>query len=289
MGVFTAKANNKKAPADGEYEKAPTGTHPAVCVAILDMGTQVQEFQGKKTDQHRLFFVWELVTEQMKGGNNHVVGIDLTLSLNEKAKLRQWIEARRGEKIVDGTDYDASDELGKPCLLTVANNDAGYPKVNGMSGIPKGLVVGAATYTPIVRTLEDYIADGAVTLPEWIPWLYGESLTDHIMRCKEFNGIIPKQPKSTLGDGSPTGGVGTPKSGPPKKKIENKATNPAPRKWWLDTDPNGDGQPVELEETAIVEMAMAKKFNPNVAVVAPDGSDEWAPVATAIPATAVPF
>lgn len=172
------------------FEKAPAGNHPAVLVAIVDMGTQSNEFGGKQTWQRRAYFIWELVSAKMSGtkDRNHLIGIDLTVSLNEKAKLRQWIEARKAKKMPEGANYDILKELGQPCLLNVVLNASGYPKVNGVSAIPAGLTVPAAQHQPFSWSLEDYEKEGTIELPEWVEtqWLYGEPISAHIRRCKEI-------------------------------------------------------------------------------------------------------
>lgn len=184
MGAWVQKATSK----GGEFEKPPVGNHPAVLVAIIDMGCQEQEYQGNVTYPHRAFFVWELVTEKMSGttGRNHLIGIDLTVSLNLKAKLRQWIEARVGKQMPEDAEYDIAKELGKPCLLDVIANKKGYSVVNGMKGVPKGLVVGAPQNTPVSVTLDEFRA--GTPIPEWLPYLYGEPLADVINRCEEITG-----------------------------------------------------------------------------------------------------
>jgi hypothetical protein len=181
--------NQKVNSGKGEgFEKAPIGNHPAVLVAIIDMGKQEQEYGGNVTYPHRAFFVWELVTEKMSGTKerNHLIGIDLTVSLNEKAKLRQWIEARVGKKMPDDAEYDISKELGQKCLLDVIANKKGYPVVNGMKAVPKGLAFPAHQNAPIAITLDDF-KTGAVTIPDWVPYLYGEHLADVIRRCEELS------------------------------------------------------------------------------------------------------
>lgn len=189
MSVWKQQAKSK---GDGDgFEKPPPGNHPAVLVAIIDMGTQKNDFQGKVNWQRRAFFVWELVLEKQAGfrDRNHVIGIDLTISLNEKARLRQWIEARVGKAIPEGHEYDITAELGKPCLLNVVTTKSGHSKVDGMKGIPKGMTVAPAQNTPFLWSLDEMPDDTAkLTLPDWLPYLYGEPLTAHILRCKEVTG-----------------------------------------------------------------------------------------------------
>lgn len=179
----------------GAFAKAPAGNHPAVLVAIVDMGTQKNDFQGQTKWQHRAFFVWELVAEKQEGTDkNHVIGIDLTLSLNDKATLYKWIAARLGKPVPDGEDYDLSKELGQPCLLNVTEKN-GYPKVSGVSAVPKGFAVPAPQHQPYSWHLSQ-AADGLVNIPDWIPYLYGKPIGDHIKQSRELGG--DQQPTGAL-------------------------------------------------------------------------------------------
>lgn len=165
----------------GDFEKAPPGNHPAVLIGLIGMGIQENEFGGEKTRQRRAMFVWELVTEKNKAGGSFIIGIDLTVSLNEKAKLRQWIEARTGKPMPEGHEYDLSKELGKPCMLNVTEKN-GYPKVAGMAAVPKGFTVPAPTRQPFIWDVDQIDANGHFELPSWVPYLYGEPLSEHIKR-----------------------------------------------------------------------------------------------------------
>ena len=173
----------------GGGEKAPVGNHIAVCVAIVDMGTQKSDYQGQARWARRAYFAWELVNEPnsaYKSGRNHVIGIDLNVSLNEKAKLRKFIEARVGKAIPEGVEYDISQELGKPCMLNVVDNGKGYPNVDNVSGIPKGFTVAKPFFEPFLFSLDDVENGNVPTFPDWLPWLYGEKLADVVAQCREL-------------------------------------------------------------------------------------------------------
>lgn len=188
MSAWTQTA--KKGGGDQGFEKPPAGNHLAVLVAIVDMGTQtVSGFQGAPDkDQHRAYFVWELVACKTSSGvANHVIGIDLNLSLNEKAKLRKWIEARTGKVIPDGADYNVLSELGQPCLLNVVMKGE-YPKVEGVAGVPAGIPVPAAQLKPFAWSLDDYRKTNTIDLPHWLPYFYGNPIADAIRGCKELKG-----------------------------------------------------------------------------------------------------
>lgn len=178
MSAWKQRASSR---GDGEgFAKAPPGNHPAALVAIVDLGDQKNEYKGVETVQRRAFFCWELVLEKVPGtSRNHLVGIDLTVSLNEKAKLRQWIEAWRGKKLADGEEYDISVLLGKKCLLNVEEKN-GYPKVSGVAAVPRGMAVPEPQTKPFLWGCEKIEEEGGINLPDWLPYLYGESLKTHI-------------------------------------------------------------------------------------------------------------
>ncbi|HYH67427.1 MAG TPA: hypothetical protein VD866_22200 [Urbifossiella sp.] len=190
MGAFTAKATS----GSGGTEKAPAGNHPAILVAIVDMGTQQTEYQGTQKWQRRGYFVWELVTEKVSGtkDRNHVIALDLAISLNEKAKLRKFIESRTGKKIEEGAELDVDTELGQKCLLGVVSNAKGYPRVETVSAVPKGLPFPEPQTKPFAITLAEF--RGGTPIPDWVPYLFGEPLADVIARCKEIAGDPATRP-----------------------------------------------------------------------------------------------
>ncbi len=177
----------------GKTEKPPVGNHLAILVGIFDMGKQLDDFDpAKPWWQWRAYFVWELAGEQIAGtSKNHVIAIDLSMSTGKKSKLRQFVEARTGKALVAG-DFDPLSELGQACFLNVvANGD--YTKVGTVAAVPKGVPIPKPTYTPVALTLDEFKA--GKPLPEWVPWLYGNPLEDHIRASQEMGGAKPKPRK----------------------------------------------------------------------------------------------
>lgn len=181
----------------GGAVKAPAGNHLAVLVGLFDLGHQLDDFDPAKSKwQHRAFFVWELVGEKVAGTDkNHLIGIDLTLSLNEKAKLRRWIEARTGKPIQDGATFDPTTELGKPCMLNVVEKN-GYPKVDGVAAVPAAFLksLPPAGYAPVAVRLDEFQA--GTPIPEWCPYLYGSPLAEHVRASREIGGAKPTPKKN---------------------------------------------------------------------------------------------
>jgi hypothetical protein len=183
----------------GDYKIPPAANHPSRMVAMVDLGTQVDKIEGKK--QRRASCVWELVAEKDENfpmdDRNYLVSIDLNVNIgNEKCKLRQWIEARVGKKFPPNTDYDITKELGQPCLLNITHHttSAGrtYPKIIGLSAVPRGMTVPPAKRQPFLWCLDDAPSDGSEPqLPDWLPRLYGKKLADVIAECEEYKSEGP--------------------------------------------------------------------------------------------------
>ncbi|QJW98613.1 phage replication initiation protein, NGO0469 family [Frigoriglobus tundricola] len=179
----------------GKAEKAPAGNHLAILVGLIDMGRQWQEpFNATKDKGYwawRAYFVWELTEERIAGtGTNHVIAIDLSHSTNEKSKLRKWVEARTGRPLVE--PFDPTTELGQACLLNVVMK-GDYPRVEGMAALPKGFAVPRPTYPVTAVSLAEFRAGTPV--PEWVPYLFGSPLEDHIRACEQIGGQRPRSRK----------------------------------------------------------------------------------------------
>lgn len=196
---FTATASK----GEGGFEKAPPGNHPAVLVGIIDLGEQWEEPFNSKPDPtsgkvqkakwvRKVYYVYELVTKKRAGmAGNHLIAIDLTFSMNEKAKLRKWVEARLGKTLPDGAEYDVTQELGQPVLLNVKEKN-GYPRIDGVSGVPEGLSVPAPHFKPAAWVLDPAKLS---EVPGWVPYLYGRKITDVIRDSRQIKGERKAQPE----------------------------------------------------------------------------------------------
>src|SRR5512138_3838349 len=125
----------------GEFKQAPTGTHMARCIRLIDLGTQHGDYQGQPTVKNQVLITWELPAETMDDGKPFTVSHFYTNSLNEKATLRHHLEAWRGRQFSDeeAKRFDLMTILGKPCMVTVIANDKGRSKVSAVSATPKGM------------------------------------------------------------------------------------------------------------------------------------------------------
>ncbi len=180
----------------GEYktENPSEDTHDARIVALIDLGTHKESFQGgDEKEKHQCLVAFEL-DEEMTGmrGVNHVVAVRYTMSFNEKASLRQLAEA----VLNDGKKYSEADIdyellLGQPCTVQISHvkkqtekGERTYGRVGMIAAVPKKHR--ERMFRP-KRTLSTwYVGDDRSLLPDWLPRIYGEKVEDVIARCLEL-------------------------------------------------------------------------------------------------------
>jgi len=167
--------------------QAPPGLHPAVLVALIDLGTQAEEYDHKVRQVPRALFVWELVAEPRPAGSSLplVAHREFTVSMHENAALRKCVQGRLGRTLTDGEDYSIDRELGQPCFLSIVT-DRDYTKIDTVAAVPRGVTVPPATVGPLLWRIHEY-ANGKTVFPPWIPsHVYGVPLLERIKGCKEL-------------------------------------------------------------------------------------------------------
>ena len=130
---FTANTSSKS------FENPEPGTYPAVCIRLIDMGTQTTEWKGEKKSAHKVKIVFEL-SEKMTDGRPFISMRDFTVSLHEKSALRGFLAGWRGRDFNDEElkGFDAKNLLGKGCLISLVQNGE-YINVTTASKLPKGM------------------------------------------------------------------------------------------------------------------------------------------------------
>ena len=169
------------------FEVPPSGNHPGVLIAIIDLGTQNSEYQGVKREAHEIFMCWEL-TDQIVSGTkdrHHLIGKRFTYSFHSKAGLRQLIEKWRGRAYKDDDELNPIDMLGKPCLVNVSNSqkeDRIFAKFEGVGPLPKSMTCPPAQHKVVAWEVES----GDIKALEWLPWCYGSKIADIVMDSPEW-------------------------------------------------------------------------------------------------------
>ncbi len=192
-----------------DYIPPPAGPAVAVLVAIIDLGTQDVTFgAGAREFASKVYFVWELTGKlNEQTGKNHVIGSDFRVSLNEKANLRKLIQNWIGRNFAEDEEYDITERLGKPCLLTIAhksgkgeNANKTYANIAGCTAVPQEMAgsVKAPQNAPFFWSLDDGrqvrnkqtkalepTGDKATPEDAWLPRIYGKTVADTIGECEE--------------------------------------------------------------------------------------------------------
>lgn len=168
----SAKSNTNSNP-------APTGTHVARCIRVIDLGVQVDDGQYGRKVQHKLMLTWELPEEKHvfkpeNGPEPYVVSKEYTVSLHEKAGLRKELEAWRGRAFTpeELEAFHVGKLLGAACLLNVihAEKKGGgvKAKVAGISPMPKSMQCPPAILPLIKYEVEQGRDEAFKSLPEWL-------------------------------------------------------------------------------------------------------------------------
>lgn len=154
----------------GDYKNVSTGTHPAVCSMLVDLGLQESMFNGNRKVKHKVWLQFQVPGERTDDDKPLSVGMTITASLHKKGNLRGMLESWRGRAFTEAElqKFDVSSVLGKPCMLNVLQEEKGgktYANIKAIMALPKGLPVPALEGKPVLYTGQP---DVLATLPEWL-------------------------------------------------------------------------------------------------------------------------
>lgn len=160
----------------GDFKRAPSGSHVAVCNLVADCGLQ-PGFEGKP--QRKIYVRFEIPDERVeyeKDGKQVegplTIGSFYTASMNEKATLRKHLEGWRGKSFTDdeAAQFDVSKLLGQACMLSVIEKESGgkvYSNISGMSKLPKSVTAPAAE-NPLLYFDQESGQSEYEALPKWL-------------------------------------------------------------------------------------------------------------------------
>lgn len=140
-------------PEKQERELVTAGTYPAYLYRIIYLGTQKKVFEGKETQQQKVWVDFELPTEVVEYEDKETkekksfvrtIGKEFTLSLSEKGNLLPFIQGWIGRSLTQEElqSYDICSLLGKEAFLTVshstAKSGAQYANIASVAPVMKG-------------------------------------------------------------------------------------------------------------------------------------------------------
>lgn len=147
------------------FKPPPTGVHRSVCFQIVDIGTQLNEYQGQTSHRRQVIISWELADEMMEDDRPFTVSKFYTWSMSEKANLRKDLEAWRGVPFepadlgIEGS-FKPANLLGAPCLLNIIHstkqNGDVRAKIASLSRLPKGMDKPTPRNPKLMFDLDDF-------------------------------------------------------------------------------------------------------------------------------------
>ena len=148
------------ATASGEtYAVLSEGPHFARLVSIIDLGTQTSTGTWGTKSQHKVRFMWEVLGDEKRtDGKPFTVSQEYTVSLHEKANLRQAIDSWVG-KLTESqaASFPLTSLLGKTCQLAIIHNTSDgntYANIATIMACPKGMTLPAGELALTVFDLD---------------------------------------------------------------------------------------------------------------------------------------
>ena len=196
----------------GNYEQPEAGTYNALCIGLIDLGTQENNYQGEIKYARQVLLQFEL-DEKSKGGSNFTVSKFYKASTHEKANLRKDLESWRGTPFTedDIKGFDLTTILAKPCMVTIGMSEKGKAVISGIGKQMKGL--------PTIKTDHGYTSFSLDNYEEVVFNMIPEGLQNIIKKSPEWqklNGAVTAPAPITQAATAPVGGRASIKDYAPK-------------------------------------------------------------------------
>lgn len=125
----------------GGFTPPPEGLHQGVCVDVIDLGIQ----QNQWGELHQVELRWELEVQNEETERPHLCVKRYRLSLHEKATLRHHLEAWRGRKFnaEELAGFDLEKLIGVNCQVqivhTLRNDGSVFGTVQAIVPLGRGM------------------------------------------------------------------------------------------------------------------------------------------------------
>jgi|LakMenE01Jun11ns_1017448.scaffolds.fasta_scaffold9768239_1 hypothetical protein len=162
------------------FEPIATGNYPARCYSMVHLGTVEENILGTVKKLNKVRVTWELPTElkvfkEEKGEQPCVISKEFTLSLHEKATLRNFLKNWRGKDFTDeeAKSFDIETLVGAPCMLNITHKpkkdgSGVYAEIGSVSAMPKGFVCPEQINPSFIFTYDDFDISKFEILPEFM-------------------------------------------------------------------------------------------------------------------------
>ncbi len=142
--IATSERGSKRTPME-------SGMYMARCVQQIQIGTVTEEINGELKTLHKVRLGFEFPTElkafkEENGEQPYFLAKDYTLSMHEKATLRQHLETWRGKKFSEdeAKSFDVTRLISVPCMINVIHKVSKkgdtFAEIGSISPLVKGMV-----------------------------------------------------------------------------------------------------------------------------------------------------
>lgn len=160
------------------------GTYSAVCTGVIDIGTQLSNWDGQEKEQNQLILQFDFPSETVKIDGQDMprcLTMKLTKSMHEKAKLRLTLASWRGRDFTDEErrNFELENLIGVPATVTVVNKETKNKVVACIASVGKAMKGMAAPKDcrKVFFDLFDKSTYGAIEeMPKWMVGLINDSL-----------------------------------------------------------------------------------------------------------------
>ena len=171
------------------YTLAPAGTHVARVYKFMNLGTRLQEYQGKLKDypDTLVSFTLELPNElnEFEYENNgetekvskpFVISKEFTLSMGKKSNLRPFVEGIIGVQLTDAEagSFDIETLVGMTCQATIVHQqsksdpDRKYANLKSVAPLMKGVEAPAQVNESVIMDVKTMTLDEFNALPDFL-------------------------------------------------------------------------------------------------------------------------
>jgi len=180
-----------------QRELVPAWSHFVRLVQIIDLGTQTIVWKEEEKQQRKIMLTFELPEEKYefetkdweKKSGVKLKSNQFTLSWNENAGLRKFIETRQGVQDLWSDWLDVSVRLGKSGIGTIQHNQYNgktYDNLEAVAPLMKWMEDQKAVTELSYFDLDNYDAKLFDKLPQWIQ--------DKIRLSPEYTKVAGNEP-----------------------------------------------------------------------------------------------
>jgi len=144
-----------KLPKPDDFESPPPGLAPAVCIGLIDLGTQKTEFKGQAKTNRQIRILFELLDGSRKDGSPFTISRKYTFSMSERSNLRADLESWRTKPFTpeEFETFDMRNLIGITCTLNIKQADKNGRTSTFIDGVMARLKGAAPKVKPRAETV----------------------------------------------------------------------------------------------------------------------------------------